>query len=550
MSKRKPYKRLLILLLAFVLCLAVALPALALDDYPDQYKYAGKDALTDEWRFYNRECVSFVAWCLNSRNGIDFSNFMGGEWWGNANTWSIAARNLGYRVDNTPAVGAVAYWDYGYYGHVAWVAAVNGSDVYIEEYNYDGDGTYHERVISPSTPTGFIHIKDLSGPWAGGGSVSTKAPVSVSFSPLEDEDYTCVTETDAVLGQEVTVSGGSCSEIGLLIFDEGGIMLADAATVNATSGKVFFSVSEDCNYILTPATAYKYSFYAVVDGKTYRGDEAEFRTLGDYLTLDRSRLKLSADGSELICVSECTSPAAITWHSSDRSVATVSGGRVYGVNPGTALITARSGSAAATCLVSVIPAIHFPAVNEYEPGMFADVGEEQWFAPAVAAGYKLGLIKGTADGFNPDGAVTLAETVTMAVRIHSIYLGTEPEFAPADVWYRPYFDYAYANGLLDEDLYALDPGRAVTRAQFARIMAKALPEEALYPLNRLDDGVIPDIDYEYLCYEAVYALYRAGILTGSDSAGSFCPDEQVSRAAAAAIVSRMAESDNRVEVQL
>ena len=51
----------IILLLAAVMSLAFALPALAGDDYPATYKNLGKDAVIDEWGFYNRECVSFVA---------------------------------------------------------------------------------------------------------------------------------------------------------------------------------------------------------------------------------------------------------------------------------------------------------------------------------------------------------------------------------------------------------------------------------------------------------------------------------------------------------
>ncbi|MBR0375045.1 MAG: CHAP domain-containing protein, partial [Firmicutes bacterium] len=151
----------IILLLAAIMCLAVALPALAVDDYPATYKNLAKDAVIDEWGFYNRECVSFVAWCLNSRNQIYFHNTANNPWWGNANTWDDTARALGYRVDNTPARGAVAYWDEGYYGHVAWVSAVDGNNVTIEEYNYDHCGNYHTRTIPVNEPHGYIHIKDL-----------------------------------------------------------------------------------------------------------------------------------------------------------------------------------------------------------------------------------------------------------------------------------------------------------------------------------------------------------------------------------------------------
>src|SRR4051794_11947019 len=44
------------------------------DDYPAQWKNAPQDSVADQWGEYNRECTSFVAWRLHSRNGheMDF----------------------------------------------------------------------------------------------------------------------------------------------------------------------------------------------------------------------------------------------------------------------------------------------------------------------------------------------------------------------------------------------------------------------------------------------------------------------------------------------
>ena len=98
---------------------------------------------------------------MNSRNGVAFHNYYGGVHWGNASNWGNAARSLGISVNNTPAVGAIVWWSYG---HVAWVEAVNGGSVTIEEYNNPaGSGNYKRRTISASNPTGYIHIKDLGG---------------------------------------------------------------------------------------------------------------------------------------------------------------------------------------------------------------------------------------------------------------------------------------------------------------------------------------------------------------------------------------------------
>ncbi|MBQ1344086.1 MAG: S-layer homology domain-containing protein [Firmicutes bacterium] len=484
----------IILLLAAIMCLAVALPALAVDDYPSKYRDVPKDSVTDEWRFYNRECVSFVAWCLSSRNGIAFSNYMNGHWWGNANTWDDTARALGYRVDNTPAVGAVAYWDNGYYGHVAWVAAVDGNNVTIEEYNYDYDGGYHTRTIPASEPYGYIHIKDLP-------STPPAPVVSVDFSDWQDEDYTFIGETDAVLGQKITVSNGKCSKVGLYLIDEEGAFLAEAEA--AYDGKHFvFDMNGDCGFELAPGTVYLYEFYAVVDGKTYWSEEYSFTTEGENA----------------------------------------------GENSGA---EAGQGTKEPPLLGNSAQSVHFPTVKQYNSGLFTDVAEDDWYAAVVKAGYELGLITGMSDGaFDPKGQLTIAQTVTMAARLHSIYYNGEEDIPASEgPWYQAYMDYAYKNGIINSAYYFCDVNEPANRAQFAEIFADALPAEALAPINDIADGDVPDVGADSSYADAVYLLYRAGILQGRDS-GYFYATSNINRAEAAAMLSRMAESDNRLEFEL
>ena len=167
---RKQTSRLWTAVLIAVMLISAVSGALAYvtgDDYPSKYKTPAKDAVVDEWNFYNRECTSFAAWCLNSRNGFGFHNWYGGIQWGNANTWNDAASRLGFAVNSTPAVGAIAYWESGHggagsVGHVAWVKAVNGSQVTIEEYNWSVRGGFGTRTFSSSTPSGYIHIADIN----------------------------------------------------------------------------------------------------------------------------------------------------------------------------------------------------------------------------------------------------------------------------------------------------------------------------------------------------------------------------------------------------
>jgi surface antigen len=142
---------------------SVATPGV--DDYPAYLRDAAQDSKTDPWLFYNRECTSFVAWRMNNDNHVGFSNYMRGPngktgHFGDAANWGANARAIGFPVNNTPAVGAIAWWSSG---HVAWVRTVNGGTVVIEEYNYNYQGTYHTRSIAAGAPTGYIHIADLDG---------------------------------------------------------------------------------------------------------------------------------------------------------------------------------------------------------------------------------------------------------------------------------------------------------------------------------------------------------------------------------------------------
>ena len=62
-----------------------------------------------------------------------------GNYWGNAGQWLSSARAAGFRTGSTPQVGAVAVWTNSYYGHVAVVTAVNGSQIQVVESNYAGN---------------------------------------------------------------------------------------------------------------------------------------------------------------------------------------------------------------------------------------------------------------------------------------------------------------------------------------------------------------------------------------------------------------------------
>ena len=124
------------------------------DDYPAYYKNGSQEI--DKWRMYSRQCTSFAAFRLSNVNGFEIPVA-----YGNANEWGYRAKREGYRVDQRPAIGSIAWDTSGQYGHVAWVSNVFGDMIEIEEYNYGVRERYNRRTVKANSMTGFIHFKDV-----------------------------------------------------------------------------------------------------------------------------------------------------------------------------------------------------------------------------------------------------------------------------------------------------------------------------------------------------------------------------------------------------
>lgn len=173
-------------------------------------------------------------------------------------------------------------------------------------------------------------------------------------------------------------------------------------------------------------------------------------------------------------------------------------------------------------------------------GPFLDVSPDAWYADSVAKVHELGLMRGTAaDAFSPQQGVTLAEAVTLAARLYSGSAGDGAAFAAAGggPWYAPYASYAEEKGLVWPDC---DYTAAATRADFARILGRALPEGELEALWDAPD--FADLEGDALTGE-IGLLFRAGVLAGESADGVlyFRPERSITRAEAAAVAARMAD---------
>ena len=86
-----------------------------------------------------------------------------------------------------------------------------------------------------------------------------------------------------------------------------------------------------------------------------------------------------------------------------------------------------------------------------------------------------------------------------------------------------------------------------TRAEFAAIFAAVLPEDELPAVNDIADDSISDLPSGAAYADAAYLLYRAGVLIGNES-GAFQPEDYITRAEVALIVTRVVEAEKRVQL--
>lgn len=184
----------------------------------------------------------------------------------------------------------------------------------------------------------------------------------------------------------------------------------------------------------------------------------------------------------------------------------------------------------------------------YKTGQFKDVGTSSWYYGNVKRSYEMNLVKGTSENtFNPDGNITIAETLALACRLNDIYYGGSGKFVQGNPWYQVYVNYAIGNEIIRSGVYS-NYNATATRSQFAAIMAKALPASALPAINNVTQ--LPDVSRSAVNASAIYSLYNAGILTGNDEYGTFYPNSNIKRSEVSAIVTRMADKSLRKNITL
>lgn len=206
--------------------------------------------------------------------------------------------------------------------------------------------------------------------------------------------------------------------------------------------------------------------------------------------------------------------------------------------------------------VAVLPAsaLDYEATRSYK-GQFTDISKSDWYYRNVADAYELGLINGKTDStFVPNGNVTLAETIKLAAVAHRLLVsgGVDESYFTARYpgsknWYDPYVRYCTTNGIVTE-AYP-DYNAAASRAQVAVLFSRAITSSKteIYDINTIQQDTIKDVSTSAWYISAIYKMYRWGIITG-DGNGYINPEYKVKRSEIAAIVMRMIDEDERVDL--
>ncbi|WP_244871357.1 fibronectin type III domain-containing protein [Catellatospora sp. IY07-71] len=124
----------------------------------DDYPWNSGILPIDRYGFWRKQCTSFVAsrvWRYYPTP--DPPGFTSINYW-HAKNWDEAAREHGGVVGQTPTPGAIAQRNSGSYGHVAWVAGVDGSYVIIEEYNGVNSEAYSRRRVPASEFDNYLTV--------------------------------------------------------------------------------------------------------------------------------------------------------------------------------------------------------------------------------------------------------------------------------------------------------------------------------------------------------------------------------------------------------
>lgn len=195
-------------------------------------------------------------------------------------------------------------------------------------------------------------------------------------------------------------------------------------------------------------------------------------------------------------------------------------------------------AAAGLCCLLLLPALPVDAVAAAK---FPDVPGNHWAAESIFRASELGLLNGRSDGsFGMGGTMTRSAFAAVLCRLLEWELvapetGTFRDNRDPSKWYYGAVETAFVRGAVTQQEQDFRPGDAITRAEMAVMLVRALGYGTLASLAGERKSPFTDVTFSlgYLILAA-----DLGIMTGNTK-GEFQPDKPVTREQAAAVLMRV-----------
>jgi hypothetical protein len=360
-------------------------------------------------------------------------------------------------------------------------------------------------------------------------------------------------EGPAISGPDITVSGGTVENTGEGVALSGSGIKVSGGTVSAKTGDAIHGSGT-----VTVSGGFVFAYGAGIDdviGVWIVHYEQPPENVGDagIMNPPLKRIAPEIGGTAVVCAwNQMAGNTTYTEGMATHLAATPAGTAKWGKSVSQSGINYANGANSGFFRVdgvtvtegSALSAMsNFIPANSYVSGQFTDVGGNAWYSKVVALAYEYGLMKGSSETtFNPTGNITVAEAITVAARVHSIYYTGADNFTQSAPWYQVYADYAVLKGIIAANEFT-DYNRAATRAEMAYIFSRTLPPDEFTAQNTVNS--LPDVNSDAPYYNEILMLYKAGVLSGNDEKGTFSPGNNITRAEAAAIISRVILPETR-----
>ena len=213
-----------------------------------------------------------------------------------------------------------------------------------------------------------------------------------------------------------------------------------------------------------------------------------------------------------------------------------------------------------TCLIILIAITASQISVAFAAGQrFTDVEPGFWAYSFIEQAAEKGYVSGTSSTtFTPNQPVTNAEWMTMITRaFYTKSVEAAAQYNEGGAWWRPYAETAYIKGILKgttvlgpRDSEAAEWDSTITadinRYDMAQVRYNVMttettktPDAAAIAAAQQKIGDWASVPANY--QQAVAACYAAGLLSGTDSNGTFGGTSVMTRAQAAVVLCRIAE---------